>query len=119
MIKNFVNRLMGKAPASPKTQFGQEKRIPFKDHRIDPSLIDEVNKGIRQKKNNAEFVFQGVAHRFKAALEAAEAVMAGYHNSPDAGVAGGEQGGVGALLAGLAGVQTLADAGFSCPAVLR
>ena len=41
MIKNFVNRLMGKAPASPKTQFGQEKRIPFKDHRIDPSLIDE------------------------------------------------------------------------------
>ena len=62
---------------------------------------------------------EGVAHRFKAALEAAEAVMAGYHNSPDAGVAGGEQGGVGALLAGLAGVQTLADAGFSCPAVLR
>ena len=41
MIKNFVKRLMGKGSETPKTQFGQEKRIPFKDHRIDPSLIDE------------------------------------------------------------------------------
>ncbi|MEI6323211.1 MAG: phosphoenolpyruvate--protein phosphotransferase [bacterium] len=36
----------------------------------DPSLIDEVNKGIRQKKNNAEFVFQSVAHRFIKTLSA-------------------------------------------------
>jgi poly(A) polymerase len=41
MIKDFVKRLMGKAPDTPKTQFGQEKRIPFKDHHIDPTLIDE------------------------------------------------------------------------------
>lgn len=30
----------------------------------DPSLIDEVNKGIRNQKHNAEFIFQGVSHRF-------------------------------------------------------
>jgi phosphotransferase system enzyme I (PtsI) len=30
----------------------------------DPSLIDEVNKGILKEKHNAEFVFQGIAHRF-------------------------------------------------------
>ena len=30
----------------------------------DPTLIDEVIKGIRREKHNAEFVFQGVAHRF-------------------------------------------------------
>ena len=30
----------------------------------DPSLIEEVNKGIRKQKHNAEFVFQGVSHRF-------------------------------------------------------
>ena len=41
MIKDFVKRLMGKATDTPKTQFGQEKRIPFKDHHIDPTLIDE------------------------------------------------------------------------------
>ena len=28
---------------------------------------------------------KGVAHRFRAALEAADNIMAGYHNSPDAG----------------------------------
>ena len=28
---------------------------------------------------------EGVGHRFKAALEAAENIMAGYHNSPDTG----------------------------------
>ena len=36
----------------------------------DPSLIDEVNRGIRTKKNNAEFVFQGVAHHFIRTLSA-------------------------------------------------
>ena len=36
----------------------------------DPSLIDEVNKGIRLKKNNAEFVFQSVTHRFIKTLSA-------------------------------------------------
>ncbi len=36
----------------------------------DPSLIDEVNKGIRLKKNNAEFVFQSVVHRFIKTLSA-------------------------------------------------
>jgi poly(A) polymerase len=41
MIKNFVKRLMGKGPEAPKAQFGQEKRIPFKDHHIDPGLIDD------------------------------------------------------------------------------
>ena len=30
----------------------------------DPSLIDEVNRGIRKEKHNAEFVFQSVSHRF-------------------------------------------------------
>ena len=30
----------------------------------DPSLIDEVIKGIRSKRHNAEFVFQGVSHKF-------------------------------------------------------
>ena len=30
----------------------------------DPSLIDEVIKTIGKEKNNAEFVFQGVAHKF-------------------------------------------------------
>ncbi len=30
----------------------------------DPTLIDEVIKGIRREKHNAEFVFQGVSHRF-------------------------------------------------------
>jgi phosphotransferase system enzyme I (PtsI) len=36
----------------------------------DPSLIDEVNRGIRKEKHNAEFVFQGVAHRFIKTLSA-------------------------------------------------
>lgn len=30
----------------------------------DPSLIDEVLKGIRRERHNAEFVFQGVSHKF-------------------------------------------------------
>jgi len=30
----------------------------------DPSLVDEVVRGIRREKHNAEFVFQGVSHRF-------------------------------------------------------
>lgn len=30
----------------------------------DPSLIEEVNRTIRNEKHNAEFVFQGVAHRY-------------------------------------------------------
>ena len=30
----------------------------------DPSLIDEVIKGIRAEKHNAEFVFQGISHKF-------------------------------------------------------
>ena len=38
----------------------------------DPSLIDEVNRGIRTEKYNAEFVFQGVAHRFIKTLSAIE-----------------------------------------------
>jgi phosphotransferase system enzyme I (PtsI) len=36
----------------------------------DPSLIDEVIKGIRREKHNAEFVFQGVSHRFIKTLAA-------------------------------------------------
>lgn len=36
----------------------------------DPSLIDEVRKGILQQKHNAEFIFQGVSHRFIKTLSA-------------------------------------------------
>jgi phosphotransferase system enzyme I (PtsI) len=36
----------------------------------DPSLIDEVNKGIRTHRHNAEFVFQGVSHHFIKTLSA-------------------------------------------------
>lgn len=36
----------------------------------DPSLIDEVNKGIRAQRHNAEFVFQGVSHHFIKTLSA-------------------------------------------------
>ena len=34
----------------------------------DPTLIDEVLKGIRRDRHNAEFVFQGVSHRFIKSL---------------------------------------------------
>jgi len=34
----------------------------------DPSLIEEVLRGIRQERHNAEFVFQRVSHRFSKAL---------------------------------------------------
>jgi len=36
----------------------------------DPSLIDEVIKGVRKEKHNAEFVFQGVIHKFIKTLSA-------------------------------------------------
>ena len=36
----------------------------------DPSLIDEVSRGIRKEKHNAEFVFQGVSHRYTKTLAA-------------------------------------------------
>jgi phosphotransferase system enzyme I (PtsI) len=36
----------------------------------DPGLIDEVNKGIRKERHNAEFVFQGVSQRFIKTLAA-------------------------------------------------
>ena len=36
----------------------------------DPTLIEEVLKGIRNQKNNAEFVFQGVSHRYIKTLSA-------------------------------------------------
>jgi phosphotransferase system enzyme I (PtsI) len=36
----------------------------------DPSLIDEVNRGIRKERHNAEFVFQGVSLRFIKTLSA-------------------------------------------------
>jgi phosphotransferase system enzyme I (PtsI) len=36
----------------------------------DPSLIEEVIRGIRQEKHNAEFVFQGVIHKFIKTLSA-------------------------------------------------
>jgi phosphoenolpyruvate-protein phosphotransferase (PTS system enzyme I) len=36
----------------------------------DPSLIDEVIKGVRKEKHNAEFVFQGVIHKFIKSLSA-------------------------------------------------
>jgi len=36
----------------------------------DPSLIDEVLNGIRREKHNAEFVFQGVSHKFIKTLSA-------------------------------------------------
>ena len=38
----------------------------------DPSLIEEVIKGIRREKHNAEFVFHGVSHRFIKTLSAIE-----------------------------------------------
>ncbi len=38
----------------------------------DPTLIDEVVRGIRREKHNAEFVFQGVSHRFIKTLSAIE-----------------------------------------------
>ena len=34
----------------------------------DPTLIDEVIKGVRKEKHNAEFVFQGVIHKFIKSL---------------------------------------------------
>ena len=34
----------------------------------DPTLIDEVLKGIRRDRHNAEFVFQGVSHKFIKSL---------------------------------------------------
>lgn len=34
----------------------------------DPTLIDEVLKGIRRDRHNAEFVFQGVSHKFTKTL---------------------------------------------------
>ena len=34
----------------------------------DPTLIDEVMKGIRRDRHNAEFVFQGVSHKFIKSL---------------------------------------------------
>jgi len=36
----------------------------------DPSLIDEVIKGIRKERHNAEFVFHGVSHKFIKTLSA-------------------------------------------------
>lgn len=36
----------------------------------DPSLIDEVIRGIHREKNNAEFIFQGVSHKFINTLSA-------------------------------------------------
>ena len=36
----------------------------------DPSLIDEVIHGIHREKNNAEFIFQGVSHKFINTLSA-------------------------------------------------
>ena len=36
----------------------------------DPSLIDQVIKGIRRERHNAEFVFQGVIHKFIKTLAA-------------------------------------------------
>lgn len=36
----------------------------------DPTLIDEVIKGVRREKHNAEFVFQGVIHKFIKTLSA-------------------------------------------------
>ena len=36
----------------------------------DPTLIDEVIKGVRKEKHNAEFVFQGVIHKFIKTLSA-------------------------------------------------
>lgn len=38
----------------------------------DPALIDEVLKGIRRDRHNAEFVFQGVSHKFSKTLASIE-----------------------------------------------
>jgi len=41
MIKNFVNRLMGRAPSSKGQPTGVERRIGPKEHGIDPTALDE------------------------------------------------------------------------------
>jgi poly(A) polymerase len=41
MIKNFIDKLMGKAPKSNKPHFGRRTEVPASVHRIDPALVDE------------------------------------------------------------------------------
>jgi poly(A) polymerase len=41
MIKNFIDKLMGKAPKSSKPHFGRRTEVPASVHGIDPSLVDE------------------------------------------------------------------------------
>jgi len=41
MIKQFINKLMGKAPQSSKPHFGRRTEVPASVHGIDPSLVDE------------------------------------------------------------------------------
>jgi poly(A) polymerase len=41
MIKNFIDKLMGKAPKSNKPHFGRRTEVPASVHRIDSALVDE------------------------------------------------------------------------------
>jgi poly(A) polymerase len=41
MIKQFIDKLMGKAPKSNKPHFGRRTEVPASVHGIDPNLVDE------------------------------------------------------------------------------
>ena len=42
MIKNFIDKLLGKKTSSnPKSPFGKRRDVPADEHRIDPALVDE------------------------------------------------------------------------------
>ena len=41
MIKQFIDKLMGKAPKSNKPNFGRRTEVPASVHGIDPNLVDE------------------------------------------------------------------------------
>ncbi len=42
MIKNFIDKLLGKKPtASRKSPFGKRRDVPAEEHKIDPALVDD------------------------------------------------------------------------------